>query len=237
MVSPKFKLTYFNVRGRGEVIRLALTVAGFEFEDDRLTEEAFAARKYDMPFNQLPVLEITENDGQVKRLAQQHAILRYIGRIGGLYPEDPFVAAKVDEVLGACEDVSLIMKPNMSEPDAEKRVNMREEMIKPEGELTVFLRKFDAVVAASGTEAYTVGDKLTIADLMLYVQASWLSVGVLRGIPKTYYEQFTYLNKVKENVDKLPDVAKWNKHAAELGAKLHAAALAAKAAAQATATA
>ena len=33
---PKYKLTYFDVRGRGEIPRLLLTYAGVKFEDKRL---------------------------------------------------------------------------------------------------------------------------------------------------------------------------------------------------------
>ena len=33
---PKYKLTYFNLKGRGELSRLVLVAAGVEFEDIRI---------------------------------------------------------------------------------------------------------------------------------------------------------------------------------------------------------
>ncbi|KAJ3159137.1 hypothetical protein HDU86_002039 [Geranomyces michiganensis] len=237
------KLTYFDFRGKGEALRVALSVAGLPFVDERLTDAEWASRKESMPFGQLPVLEI---DG--KQLSQQQAILRYVGRLGGLYPEDQLEAATVDMFMGACDgelgrfpvnivitprsnetprralDVSAIMKPNMSEPDAEKRVSMRQELIKDDGELTLFLRKFDRAVGASGTEGHAVGTSITVADILIYVQACFLSVGALRGIPTTYYGQFTNLHNIKEKVHAHPKVQEWNAHhAARLAARQKAA--------------
>ncbi|KIH48781.1 glutathione S-transferase protein [Ancylostoma duodenale] len=70
-----YKLTYFPVRGAGECARQIFALAGQEFEDVRLTKEQFAPVKPNMPFGQLPVLEV---DG--KQLAQSLAICRYLAR-------------------------------------------------------------------------------------------------------------------------------------------------------------
>ena len=40
-----YKLYYFNVRGRGELARLAFAAANIEFEDIRLTREEWAVEK------------------------------------------------------------------------------------------------------------------------------------------------------------------------------------------------
>lgn len=42
---PRYVLTYFNVRGRAEPIRLLFHAAGVEFEDKRLTSEEWAVMK------------------------------------------------------------------------------------------------------------------------------------------------------------------------------------------------
>jgi glutathione S-transferase len=67
---PKLKLTYFDFHGgRGEPARLALSIGGIPFEDDRVAPSDWPARKPDTPFGALPVLEV---DGQT--LAQSNAI-------------------------------------------------------------------------------------------------------------------------------------------------------------------
>ncbi len=41
----KYTLRYFDVRARGEVTRLLLTLKGEEFEDKRFSQETWAAEK------------------------------------------------------------------------------------------------------------------------------------------------------------------------------------------------
>ena len=48
---PKLKLTYFDFHGgRGEPARLALSIGGIPFEDDRVAPSDWPARKADTPF-------------------------------------------------------------------------------------------------------------------------------------------------------------------------------------------
>src|SRR6516164_5441794 len=59
----RLKLTYFDFHGgRGEPARLALSIAGIPFEDDRVQFTDWERRKVDTPFGALPVLEV---DGQI----------------------------------------------------------------------------------------------------------------------------------------------------------------------------
>lgn len=44
-MAPKITLTYFDFAGPAEPVRLALAMAGEEWEDKRLTPEQFAALK------------------------------------------------------------------------------------------------------------------------------------------------------------------------------------------------
>ena len=59
---PKLKLIYFDFHGgRGEPVRLALSIGGIPFEDDRVAPSDLPAHKPDTPFGAFPVLEV---DGQ-----------------------------------------------------------------------------------------------------------------------------------------------------------------------------
>ena len=42
---PKYRVLYFNSRGRGEFLRQILVAAGQEFEDKRFTKEDWPAFK------------------------------------------------------------------------------------------------------------------------------------------------------------------------------------------------
>ena len=98
----KLKLTYFDFHGgRGEPARLALSIGGIPFEDDRVQSTDWERRKADTPFGALPLLEV---DGQI--LAQSNAINRYVGKLAKLYPSDPWQAALCDEAMEAVEDIT-----------------------------------------------------------------------------------------------------------------------------------
>ena len=99
---PRLKLSYFDFHGgRGEPARLALSMGGIPFEDDRVPPSEWERRKPNTPFGALPVLEV---DGQT--LAQSNAINRYVGKLTDLYPTDAWQAALCDEVMEAVEDIS-----------------------------------------------------------------------------------------------------------------------------------
>ncbi|HSG01265.1 MAG TPA: glutathione S-transferase N-terminal domain-containing protein, partial [Vicinamibacterales bacterium] len=75
------RLIYFDAPvSRGEECRLALHLAGIDFEDVRIDHAAWAAMKEQMPYGGLPVLELP--GGQV--VAHANAILALIGRRHGL---------------------------------------------------------------------------------------------------------------------------------------------------------
>ncbi|XP_017875129.1 glutathione S-transferase 1-like, partial [Ceratina calcarata] len=70
-----YKLTYFNVTGLAEPIRLLLHQSGIKFEDIRFDFEEWPKIKPTTPLGQVPVLEI---DG--KPFVQSKAIARFIAR-------------------------------------------------------------------------------------------------------------------------------------------------------------
>jgi hypothetical protein len=46
---------------------------------------------------------------------QSEAMLRYCGRLAGLYPEDPIAALEVDMILNTVEDMIQILSPSLYE--------------------------------------------------------------------------------------------------------------------------
>src|SRR5581483_10265202 len=96
----KPKLTYFDAAAsRGEECRLALHVAGVDFEDVRIKREAWPALKPTTPFGGLPLLEMPGKPV----LAESNAILAYIGRLYDLHPADPFEAARHEALMSQVE--------------------------------------------------------------------------------------------------------------------------------------
>ena len=83
----KPKLTYFDAPvSRGEECRLALHVAGIDFEDHRIKSAEWPEMKPKTPFGSLPTLEMPGRPV----LGQSNAILVMIGRAHGLHPDNDF---------------------------------------------------------------------------------------------------------------------------------------------------
>lgn len=170
-----YKLTYFDFDGgRAEPIRIAFHSAGIEFDDNRLSFPEFGAMRQSTRFNSVPVLEI---DGAA--VTQSNALCRYIGKMAGLYPEDDLQALYCDEVLGAVEDLSHHIVRTFGLEGEELRV-AREKLV--DGWLSVFLRGLNELLTRGGG-TYFADDKLTVADLRVFVQMRWLCSGNLDHIP------------------------------------------------------
>lgn len=56
------------------------------------------------PLDQFPVLEIEEAHNRRLTVPQSMAILRYVGTLGGLYPQDPLDALAVDSMCDSVDD-------------------------------------------------------------------------------------------------------------------------------------
>jgi prostaglandin-H2 D-isomerase / glutathione transferase len=171
----KLKLSYFDFHGgRGEPARLALSMGGVPFEDDRVPPSEWERRKLNTPFGALPVLEV---DGQT--LAQSNAINRYVGKLTDLYPTDTWQAALCDEVMEAVEDISTKIAATMFLPDEEKK-SQRKALA--EGPLPFYLTRLQQRLEAHGGR-YFAADRLTVADLKVIVWIRHLRSGVLDHIP------------------------------------------------------
>ena len=61
--SQKYKLTYFDIRGRGEIPRLLFHAAKKEFEDVRIDneEEWFTKLKYREYIDKITITQITDD--------------------------------------------------------------------------------------------------------------------------------------------------------------------------------
>jgi glutathione S-transferase len=171
----KLKLTYFDFHGgRGEPARLALSIGGIPFEDDRVAFTDWEGRKADTPFGALPVLEV---DGQI--LAQSNAINRYVGKLANLYPSDPWQAALCDEAMEAVEDIITQIVATLFLPEGEKKTQ-REALV--EGPIPFYLERLQQRLDAHGGR-YFADDQLSVADLKVFVWIRQLKSGVLDHVP------------------------------------------------------
>ena len=170
-----YKLTYFDFSGgRAEPIRIAFHAAGIEFEDHRISFDEFMKTRDTMRFRCAPILEI---DGTV--VTQSNSMLRYVGNMAGLYPSDSIQALYCDEAMGAVEDLlHQIVRTFGLEGDELKTA--RADLV--DGWLTTFIKGL-AEILERGGGVYIADNRLTVADLKVYVQVRSLRSGTLDYVP------------------------------------------------------
>jgi len=201
LTMTKPKLTYFDApSSRGEECRLALHVAGVDFEDVRLKRADWPALKATMPFGAVPVLEWP---GRPK-LAQTNAILVFVGREYGLHPADNFEAARHEAMMGYVEDLRATVGPTVRIADEAEKKKTRE------GLATSFLPTWGANAERQiGDGPFFAGAKLHVVDIKLHMAVRWFASGTLDYIPATVFSGFTRLTRVYEAVRDDPRIKSW----------------------------
>jgi glutathione S-transferase len=198
---PGLTLTYFDFPGsRGEEVRLALAIAGVPFTDRRIDRAAFARLKPDLPFGQVPTLEV-EGHGI---FAQSNAILRLVGRLHGLHPEDPFEAARHDALMEAVEDIRQRIAGTMRMEDPAARRAARQALAS-DG----LPRWAASVERLIGAGPFVAGARPSVADIKLHMIDRWISSGALDDIPAETLDAFPRLKALSEAVRSHPAVVAW----------------------------
>jgi len=176
-----FRCTYYGFGGRAACIRLAAALGGVAFEDEFITGEQHAKAKAEglRRWSGPPELTVFGKDGkELTKIAQSNACLRFAASLGGLYPADPVQRALNDEILDSMEDVNAAMTPSFMEKDAEKKAALIADLIKEDGKLTYWMRKFEARLEENekrgNKNGLFVGDTIGIGDLKAFMMEGQL---------------------------------------------------------------
>jgi glutathione S-transferase len=170
-----YKLTYFDFNGgRGEPVRIAFHAAGVEFDDHRISFDEFMKCRDEMRFRCAPILQIDGAD-----VTQSNSMLRYVGKMAGLYPDDDMQALYCDEAMGAVEDL-LHQVVHTFGLEGDELKAAREKLV--DGWLTTVIKGLGELLARGGG-VYFADNRLTVADLKVYVQTRSLLAGTLDHVP------------------------------------------------------
>ncbi|MEO8280311.1 MAG: glutathione S-transferase family protein [Ideonella sp.] len=196
------RLIYFDFAGsRGEECRIALHLAGIDFEDVRVKNGDWSAMKADMPFGALPVLEIPGKG----MLADSNAILVYIGRQHQLHPADAFEAARHESLMGAVEDLRHMVSPALRITDPELKRQTREALAA--NELCSWGGQVERQLTGDGP--FIGGATLQVADVKLYMAARWLTSGTIDHVPTTVFDHCPQLLRLFRAVGEHAGVKTW----------------------------
>jgi glutathione S-transferase len=198
----KPRLIYFDAPvSRGEECRLALHLAGVDFEDVRIARGDWPALKPETPFGSLPVLELP---GRAP-LGQCNAILVYIGRSHGLHPRDDFEAARHEAVMCHVEDLRAHVSPTLRISDETQKKKARAALA--ESYLPVWAAFAERQISDAGP--FFAGEKLHVVDLKLHRAVHWLSSGIIDHVPSDVFSAFRKLNRVHDAVRDHEAVRAW----------------------------
>uniref|UniRef100_A0A0G4I631 GST N-terminal domain-containing protein n=1 Tax=Chromera velia CCMP2878 TaxID=1169474 RepID=A0A0G4I631_9ALVE len=219
----KVKLTYFNIEGVAEKVRLALLLTGTPFEDERIAFPQWAEMKPKTPYGQLPVMKI--DDGE--EFAQSGAMLRWAGRLGdsSLYPvEDAKKVMEIEEVLGLCDDLSKAWGPalyismapqNFGYPPEFSKTDEGKAKVKELREKFVaeklpdLMKYFGSKLKKHGGDKFLCGDKPTIADLTAVPLFRNFQKGHIDFVPKDCLDKYEDICAYIKRFMELPPVAEW----------------------------
>ena len=195
------RLIYFDFAGsRGEECRIALHLAGIDFEDVRVKSEDWPAVKASTPFGAMPVLEMPGKAA----LAHSNAILVFIGRQHRLHPADAFDAARHESLMCAVEELRHTITPTLRITDAELKRQAREALAANE------LRTWGSQVERQlGHGPFIGGATLQVADLKLYMVVRWLTTGTLDHVPTTVFDDCPKLLRLYRAVGEHEGVKEW----------------------------
>ncbi|KAL2917173.1 hypothetical protein HK105_203258 [Polyrhizophydium stewartii] len=203
---PSLRLTYFSgcVTTHAEPTRLALTIGGIPFVDERVSSARWATLKAAAPFGQAPVLTVNGTT----HIAQSNGLLRYAGTLAGLYPTaDPLKAALVDQVVLHCDDMFNALSATNSEKRPMERLLAREAL----GDKTFppMFVALDAVIAEHSSGTWCVGDSMTVADVALFAFVAILKSGMFVGMPETVADAYPRVIRAFDGVARHPRVVAW----------------------------
>jgi len=159
-----FKLTYFNVAGRAELIRLIFAKSGTAFEDERIEFADWPARKATTPMGQLPILHYKGHS-----MIQSLTIARFVGRKCGLAGKEEIDEFLCDQFVSTLWlDIANKLVEVFFEKDEAVKAKKSEERKAPTVE---GLEKLANLVKGD----FVLGDSMSYADLALLDAEPWLA--------------------------------------------------------------
>jgi prostaglandin-H2 D-isomerase / glutathione transferase len=194
------RLTYFDAPiSRGEECRLALHLAGVDFEDKRLKMAQWPEYKSQTPYGSIPMYEIPGKPP----LAHSNAILVLIGRQHHLHPKDDFEAAQHEAMMAHVEDMRAVLGPTIRMADAEKKVAR-------EAIAANYLPAWgEAAERNIAKGPFFAGASIQVVDLKIYMTVKWVLGGKLDHVPTSVFHPFVKLRGVYEAVHADARIKAW----------------------------
>ncbi|KAG0307305.1 Glutathione S-transferase S1 [Dissophora globulifera] len=197
-----FEISYFNVHGRGAVIRTILLAAGANFTNNIIFDSPEA------PFGVIPVFKETSFDGKVIQLTETDAIERYLCRKFDMCGSDDFEENAINAFVSNSRAVFtqfLFMYYGVNDPVLKAAVI--EQLTNKT--FADWVKHHEQHLTDAGSNGHYVGNKTTLAD---FLGAYMISVVLgITGDALISPSKTPALWKVKTTLYEIPTVAAWTK--------------------------
>jgi len=198
-----YKLHYFDVRGRGELIRLIFKAAGQEFEDIRVTHEDWPKVKPTTPTGVLPFVETPDSH----TLVQSSAISRFLSKKFGLYGKTDCETYLIERAFCQLHDIRAEIRAIRMLPEENKEEGMKKFAENKGITLLTTLTKF---LQESGT-GFFAGNSTSLADIFC-VDIMDMFRDQFGANYKAIIDQFPALEEhYKRILDAVPAISEWIK--------------------------
>ena len=200
---PTIKLTYFNVRGRAEPIRLLLKDNNIPYQEVAVTIEEWYQKKAELehqnliPFGQIPLYQ--ESDTGIN-IVQSHAIMRHLARKHDLYGKTSEETIQCDIVEEAYVDAAHELVTLYWDPEFEsKKQNMIGNVLP--NRLAALDKYLSGNVKSGGN--FWVGSNVTYVDYMMWAYLDCLRPFSSESIQKcsalwNFFQTFQQRESIKK---------------------------------------
>ncbi|KAG0213067.1 hypothetical protein BGX28_005088 [Mortierella sp. GBA30] len=207
-----YKLLYFPVHGRAELIRNILAYSGAKWEE--LPVE-WPAMKTATPFQCIPVVYEMAPNGTVIELAEALAIERYLGTKFHLIGRNEYEHHKINQFLCSSDTFLSTFSSKVARGPREKQYTPEERIQETNAfyatEVTKFVAIHEEHLKKNGSNGHYVGNQITLADLKTAMLINRLLLFKFKGtneLPLSA-EKAPNLWKLRETVNNFPGIAAW----------------------------
>jgi len=199
-IIPELELKYFNVPGIAECIRMVLNYKDIPFEDRRMNKEKINQIKPSLLFGQVPQL-IVDDDEEIH---QSKAILRYVGRLGHMYPsKQPLHAAFIDQWIELHSEFMFPLSMNMYPEHVGLQWNENEKKEHRTWCIETHIPKYLDFLENEVENCQFLGgmDNPSIADFCWLPTLQWLTSSKFEGLSPDILDDFSSLKYYKLNLE------------------------------------
>jgi len=194
--TPKFKLTYFNLKWLAEPIRFILSYVEEDFQDNRIEQEDWDKVKNDYPYGKLPVLE---EEGV--KLSQSFAIARYLAKKFNLAGANDLESAKADEYADVIKDVLKEVEGMWTDEEA-KKLKIKNNIL--DKTVPALFTKIESDLKVTEGK-YLVGKNYTWADFIL----AHFSEIFEAFVDQTILDNYPTIKAHQKNIFSIPQIKDW----------------------------